>query len=676
MKNKLKLFGILLWIGVGYLQAQGTQNFPHHLQGCWLDMRDKEWKYGFFEKFAVIGNDFWEYHSIRGNEGNIEVVLRKENELRPLRIENFATDSLCVDVVEKNKKLRLFRALRHPGYLSEDTVDYVDNGYQKDSVTLIGCFRENTLRTLPVSVEIQLPYYIGHPVRHYADIDSLGRFRITIPVLNTTEIGIDSQPDGANIRTVVEPGETLFIYYDRPSATTFFMGKNSRLHQEIAGYWDYYRQWGNRWIDWYDALDDAAYLAKKKEWYAEGMLVGKRYQQDYPHLSTRCKLYIHASLLFLHGNDVAFTCNAARRNSPEIVNYLTERCYQHLPKPYTLAKDILNFLSTYHSYYNNMRGNLTNIDVEAIRYLNETGQYSLSLQQQKDLKDFESFRSVGVFSMLCLKMDSVEVFQRIKVYQEGSQRTEKWLLEDSVLQNKLQDCYSKMSKELEERNQLRNSLVCLDSLKNIPSTLRELLTTSIFYQTLEQKKIPLFSLSLEEFDKLVTNPSLREALYQRQGYYEALTNKAITYEKSLKKNDNIKEFKDAVILWQKLIEPYKGKVIYVDFWGTWCGVCIGEIQTSVPAILEAMKGKDVIFMYFADNTPEKNWKNFIKQNKLSGTQIVHYNLPKEQQNLLKRHFDIHSFPTYMLINRAGVIIDRHPPRPSEKVKLIEKLNQL
>ena len=95
----------------------------------------------------------------------------------------------------------------------------------------------------------------------------------------------------------------------------------------------------------------------------------------------------------------------------------------------------------------------------------------------------------------------------------------------------------------------------------------------------------------------------------------------------------------------------------------------------VPAIKQAMKGKDVVFLYLANRSPEESWKNVIKEYGLAGEQAVHYNLPTRLQDMLEKYLQVNSYPTYMLIDREGNIVDRKPPRPSAENGLVDYLNE-
>jgi thiol-disulfide isomerase/thioredoxin len=157
--------------------------------------------------------------------------------------------------------------------------------------------------------------------------------------------------------------------------------------------------------------------------------------------------------------------------------------------------------------------------------------------------------------------------------------------------------------------------------------------------------------------------------------YAALSNREIEYPESLKNTDYLANETDADAILEKITAPYKGKVIFMDFWGTWCGPCIKNIKEKTPLLEEKFKGEDLIFMYLANNSPEPAWKNFIKQQQLTGEQIVHYRLSGQQQHLLEQKLNVRSFPTYFIIDRTGNIINyevRYPMNVQETIEALEK----
>lgn len=65
-------------------------------------------------------------------------------------------------------------------------------------------------------------------------MDSLGRFELKIPLLNSSEVLMDWKH--TFISTVLEPGETYFLLYDFKNGTQMMMGKDSRLQNELLSH--------------------------------------------------------------------------------------------------------------------------------------------------------------------------------------------------------------------------------------------------------------------------------------------------------------------------------------------------------------------------------------------------------------------------------------------------------
>ena len=107
---------------------------------------------------------------------------------------------------------------------------------------------------------------------------------------------------------------------------------------------------------------------------------------------------------------------------------------------------------------------------------------------------------------------------------------------------------------------------------------------------------------------------------------------------------------------RKLIEPYKGKFILLDVWGTWCGPCKAALANSQEEY-ERLNPYDIVYLYLANNSSEESWENVIKEYNVTGDNVVHYNLPAEQQTAIERFLGVNSYPTYKLIDRNGNILD-------------------
>lgn len=81
-------------------------------------------------------------------------------------------------------------------------------------------------------------------------------------------------------------------------------------------------------------------------------------------------------------------------------------------------------------------------------------------------------------------------------------------------------------------------------------------------------------------------------------------------------------------------------------------------------------------MYFANNSPEESWKSIIQEYELTGENVVQYRLPNNQQSMIERKFSVKSFPTYMLIDMEGHVVNTsamHPMQTEDAAKQILEL---
>jgi thiol-disulfide isomerase/thioredoxin len=105
-------------------------------------------------------------------------------------------------------------------------------------------------------------------------------------------------------------------------------------------------------------------------------------------------------------------------------------------------------------------------------------------------------------------------------------------------------------------------------------------------------------------------------------------------------------------LFESMIAKFKGKVIYVDFWATWCSPCREGIKEIAP-LKEEMKNQEVVFLYITDqSSPEKTWANSIPD--IKGE---HYRVTKDEWNYLSEKFHISGIPHYALVNKKGEIVN-------------------
>jgi thiol-disulfide isomerase/thioredoxin len=241
------------------------------------------------------------------------------------------------------------------------------------------------------------------------------------------------------------------------------------------------------------------------------------------------------------------------------------------------------------------------------------------------------------------------------------------------------------------------------------STYRELLTTDLLYHLAKKPRpangdrIKLFDVWLQAIEKNYQDPLKDYALYM-------LLNRHINGSKSiLELNDYYTLFKPFLLRMSNAqykgklyefhrsklsvlvslqngqlappfslkdpagkvhrLQDYKGRLIYLDLWASWCMPCRLETPYLKSLFNRYRKRTDIIFISIAVSDNVADWKKALKQDKPTWLQLF------DKNTVVANAYDAHSIPKFVIIDKAGKILDFNAPAPSDQQRIVAILEE-
>jgi thiol-disulfide isomerase/thioredoxin len=100
------------------------------------------------------------------------------------------------------------------------------------------------------------------------------------------------------------------------------------------------------------------------------------------------------------------------------------------------------------------------------------------------------------------------------------------------------------------------------------------------------------------------------------------------------------------------LDAYKGKVVLLNFWATWCGPCRAEIPSLI-RIQESYKDRLQIIGMEVDDDNEEQLRTFVKD------QGINYPVAMTSLPVRLAYGGISALPTMFIINQDGRVVQKH-----------------
>ena len=658
-------------LGIEDVKTRAARLFPSN----WRNTQTGDWDISFYDDFAICDCKFWNYKQKQQKGDKYIIILENDDKEITINIDKNKNGLRIIDINGKKATYNLISSITLPDYPQKDTNTlFNDTDYKTDTVTFVGWLKDMPQWMKDAGGTYEVSYedlFLDKQMSSYGKMDSLGRFVIKIPLLNSSEIYADWKR--TFIRTLLEPGETYFLLYDFKGGHKMFMGKNCRLQNETLAHpiaWVGGRA-EKRDMEETEAM---AFLETVKSEKTKAMQELENVIAAHPNVSDRFINYLKGHYRTSEGEALMQGRFSMKdRHVPaEYLDYVGREIWQKMEKPYTLYRNFSTFKRDY-------------IDqLVEDKYFIKGPKFTFSSPYVMYAPILRRYRAAGkvkisdeeLAAIDCYGKEIVKHILRQQSEEDKQQASDDFNAKDCVKLCQELFMHEDIKAALEETMPLVDiyqTLSIVDSL-GCDQDMRDIITANKLYKWLDRERKPLSETTMQYLEENVKMLAAKDFLRAEQEKYLALQRKDISKSENLKSTDDVADMSDGEQILRKLIEPYRGKLILLDIWGTWCGPCKNALSHSQEEY-ERLKDYDLVYLYLANGSSEESWKNVIKMYDVTGDNVVHYNLPQAQQNAIEAFLQVHAFPTYKLIDRNGSILDVNAdPRDLEGLaRLLEQM---
>lgn len=114
----------------------------------------------------------------------------------------------------------------------------------------------------------------------------------------------------------------------------------------------------------------------------------------------------------------------------------------------------------------------------------------------------------------------------------------------------------------------------------------------------------------------------------------------------------------------ELLNELKGKVVYVDYWASWCAPCRVAMPNSL-RLKNKLKDEEVAFVYFSIDNGQEVWKKASFSDGLEGY-THNYLVLNHVNSQMKKNLGIDAIPRYLIFDKKGKLVEDKAPGPDDK----------
>ena len=510
-----------------------------------------------------------------------------------------------------------------------------------------------------MSITCYAPLQVNFPTEVPLLPDSLGRFEVEVPLTETSPVVIIFQ------RLLLSPGETYDVEMDGMEIKVVCKGGDASLTNQVLTHepatcdWRYGEMDGKT-----DAFVTDAAEKELRRMEAANDSIAKAN----PTLSPEWRHYARCRSLTSLAQKIVqrhFDNPAVRQaQDGRLWQWLHDRFISNMPRPFMLVADKLPYTMLYYTTELVAPRNRGGFDLKGV----ETA-IDIALEQLADGTAGTTDANADSLRSLRTMLNDFKALAATDV-------ADSLLSAHPVMAAMRSQFSSPYLKEL-FRSGMVSERTTAENIRRIasldmPDDVRDYARAVMLYNEMETFRTPLRPL-LQELVGEVKNNSYRDIITKQSNHYRDLALRR-DLEECLMPNTPLEGLTDGEEIFSKIIGPYRGRILYVDFWGTWCSPCKFDLKHHTHPLHQALADLPVTYLFLANSSPAEAWRSTIADFNLTGKHLVHYNLPRDQQQAVEQYLGVTSVPTYIIFDKDGRRVtppDKKPrPYQAEAVRKI------
>lgn len=653
------------FFGIKINEHQRNSLLPIELEGAWLKTDGSNLLYlALYENNAVYNAQVWKYEKIEANEKQTEIVLKRNTDKVKL-ILNLTNDKLLKinDGSKLNEIVCSLTKTQNANYKPSDNQSFSENLFRTDTAVYCG-FIHGFTPNMPRNFSFKNENIInGEDFQQPVFIDENGYFESKIDLNYPAMFTIYFSGIG-NERILLEPGKRLFqlLTFEKRGVNDsiygnhncHFMCDNAELSEEIhVSIGKNEELWRKHNLIPTITIDSLSIIANDD--YNADLRLLESYKNE-RNLSSKAVAILNVNIGMKRASLLSDFLelkvkDLMAKKSPDLMKQIKTA----INKPYIDSISALSFVETTKQHP------LAILDYRFAATFRKlfSNNYFIPLSIMKATQ-WTMFEEIGKMNVQLSKEDKA-LIDTIAAIPEAQRDTSTY----KRLMPKMIPFFTAHSTELRTYMDDIGNKTLLNSAQ---STYGEnSMMTDLIRANITVKKIKKFAFLTEEqmtdLKMRINNPVFFDFIKSENSKMLAkiASNKA-------KRNYKVLPTPDVSVenMLAKLLEPFKGKVVYLDFWATWCGPCMRNIA-QMKSLKEELKNQNVAFVYVTgESSPLKTWENVLPD--IDGN---HYRLTAKQWEELCKKYGVASIPHAMIFNQQGeMVTPKIQGMPNDEVKTL------